>query len=62
MSTNCKVIVHFLVYGKLKQFRNRIPEAGSVKLTFSLTVTVYHTKPENKTKKSLPQLSYYCFD
>ena len=41
---------------------NRIPDAWSIKLTFSLiTITFYLTKIENRTKKSLTQLSYYCF-
>ena len=31
---------------------SRIPDARSTKLTFSLKVTCYLTKTENKTKKS----------
>ena len=34
----------------------------SVILIFSLIVTFYLTKTENRTKKSLTQLSYYCFE
>ena len=32
------------------------------KCTFSLTVTFYLTKTENRSKKSLTQLSRYCFE
>ena len=39
-----------------------IPDACFLKLTFSLIVTFHLTKPENRTKKSLTQLSYYCFE
>ena len=46
----------------LEQSRARILDACFVKLTFSLIVTFYLTKPLNGTKKSLPQLSYYCFE
>ena len=33
-----------------------------VKLMFSLLETCYLTKSENRTKKSLTQLSHYCFE
>ena len=33
-----------------------ILDACYIKLTFSLIVTFYRTKPENRTKKSLTQL------
>ena len=45
-----------------EQSRSRIPGAWSVVLTFSLKATFYLTKTENRTKKSLAQLSYYCFE
>ena len=45
----------------LQQSRGRIPDALLVKLAFSLIVICYFTKSENKTKKSLTQLSHYCF-
>ena len=35
----------------------RVLDAQSVKLTFSLTVTFYLTKSENRTKKALTQLT-----
>ena len=46
----------------LEQFGSRIPDACSVKRLFSLTVTFYLTKTENRTKKSLTELSYYYFE
>ena len=33
-----------------------------IKLTFSLTITFYRTTTENRTKKPITQLSYYCFE
>ena len=41
---------------------SRIPGTWFVKLTFSLIVTCYSTKTANRTKKSLTQLSNYCFE
>ena len=29
---------------------------------FTITIAFYLTKPENRTKKSLTHLSYYCFE
>ena len=46
----------------LEQSGSRIPEAQPVKLIFSLIATFYLTKTENKTKKSLIQLSHYSFE
>ena len=37
----------------LEQSGSRVPEAWSLKLTFSLTVTFWLTKTENRAKKSL---------
>ena len=56
MPGNCDVIV------TLEQSGSGIPNAWSVKLIFSLIVTFYLTKTENRTKKSLAQLSHYCFE
>ena len=41
---------------------SRIPDAWSIKLTFSLIVTFYLTEPKNRTKKSQRQFLYYLFD
>ena len=57
---SCRQIVTSLSF--LEQSGSRIPEAWSVKFTFSLTVTFYLTQNENRTKKSLTQLPYYCFE
>ena len=51
----------FQFMANLKQSGSRIPDAWSVKLTFSLIVIFYLTKTENRNKKPLTQLSYYCF-
>ena len=57
MKANYDVIVTFPIHGQFEA----IWKPDSVKLTFSLTVTLYLTKTENRTKKSLTQLSHYCF-
>ena len=46
----------------LEPFGSRILDVQSVKLVFSLKTTFYLTKTENKTKKSLTQLSNYYFE
>ena len=56
MSANCDGIVIFLFMANLEQSGSRIPDAWSVKLTFS------QTKNEKNPEKSLAQLSYYCFE
>ena len=38
---------------------SRIPEAWFIKRTFSLRITTHLTKPQNRTKKSLTQLTYH---
>ena len=62
MRENCDVLVIFPINADLEQFRSRISDAQSVKPTFSLIVTFYLTKTENRTKKYLTQLSHYCFE
>ena len=63
--TSCQQIktslLIFQFMANLKQSGSRIPDAWSVKLTFSLMVIFYLTKTENRNKKPLTQLSYYCF-
>ena len=60
-------IFQFMVNLELSE--SQIPDAqslkltfSSVKLTFSLIVTFYLTKTENRTKKSVTQISNYCFE
>ena len=59
VSADCGVIVIFPIYGQFGAIRK--PNSGrmicNVRLTFSLTVTLYLTKTENKTQKSLSQLA-----
>ena len=47
------VSVFFPIQGYLQSSGSRIPDAWSVKLNFSLTITFYITKTEARTKKSL---------
>ena len=58
---NYDVIVFLQFIANLQQSGNQILNAQPVKLTFSLIVTFYLLKTENRTKKSLSQLSHYCF-
>ena len=66
MASPCQKIVKLLSFSRfmanLEQSGNRIPDAWSVDLKFSSTVTFYLTKTERRTKKSLTQLSYYYFE
>ena len=52
MSKNCDVIVIFQFMANLEKSRSRIPDTESAKLMFSLIVTFYLTKTENRPKKS----------
>ena len=54
------VIFQFMVH--LYPCGSPTPDAWSIKLPFSLTITFYLTKTERRTKKSLTQLSYYWFE
>ena len=60
-----KIVTSFSFFqfmANLEQSGSRIPGAWSMELTFSLTITFYLAKTENRTKKSLTQLSHYCFE
>ena len=46
----------------LEQSGGRIPDTESTKIMFSVIVTFCLTKTENRTKKSLTQLSHYRFE
>ena len=59
---NVKSLPFFQFTANLEQFGSRIPDAESVKFIFPLIVTFYLKKIENRTKKSLTQLSHYCFE
>ena len=62
MSENCDAIAIFPIYGQFGAIWK--PDSGRIvlKLIFSLTVTFYVIKTEKRTKKSLTQLSQYCFE
>ena len=63
MSENCDVIVIFRIFGQFGAVRRgRIPDTESAKVMFSVKVAFGLTKPENRTKTSLTQLSHYCFE
>ena len=59
--SNCDFIVIFSSYSQFGEIR-KSDSGGLVCKTISLTVTVYLIKTENRTKKSLPQLSRNCFE
>ena len=63
---SCRKIVMSLPFfqftANLEQSGSWIPDTKSVKLIFSLMVTFCPTKTESRSKKSLTQLSHYCFD
>ena len=54
---NYDVIAIFSIYSQF----GATWKSNSVKRIFLLIVTFYLTKTENRTKKSLTQLSHYCF-
>ena len=62
MSENCDVIVILGFLANFEQSGGRIPDTDSAKVMFSVTVTFCLAKTENRTKKSLTQLSHYCFE
>ena len=52
----------FGILPNLEQSGGRIPDTESAEVMFSVIVTFRLTKTENRTKKSLTQLSDYCFE
>ena len=56
------VVVIFSIYGQFEEIPK--PDSGRIALKniFSLTVTFNLTKTKNRTRKSLTQLSHYCFE
>ena len=64
--TSCRKIVTLLsffeVLANLEQSGGRIPDTKSAKATFPLIVTFCLRKTENRTIKSITQLSHYCFE
>ena len=66
MMTLCRKMVTSLCFFQfmaiLQSSGSRIPESWSIKLTFSLTISLDLTKHANRTQNSLTQLPYYCFE
>ena len=65
MTSFRKILTSLSFFGflaNLEQSRGLIPDIESAKNMFSVKVTFRLTKTENKTKKSLTQLSQYCFE
>ena len=66
MLTSCRKIMtslsFFGVLANLEQSGGWIPDTESAKVMFSVKVAFGLTKPENRTKTSLTQLSHYCFE
>ena len=64
--TSCREIVTSLTFfgflANLEQSGGRIADTESAEVMFSVIVTFCLTKIENRTKKSLTQLSYYSFE
>ena len=62
ISENCDVIVIFRIFGQFRAVRR--PDSGHrvCKSYVSVTVTFPLTKNENRNRKSLTQLSHYCFE
>ena len=64
--TSCQKIVTplplFQFMANLQPSESKIPDGWSMKVTFSIIVTLYLTKTEKRTKKSLTQFIYYFFE
>ena len=59
VSTNCDVIVFFSIYCKFAAIRKRDSGCLVYKIYIFINSNL-KTEPENRTKKSLAQLLYYC--
>ena len=62
MSKNCDVFVVFSIYGQFGTIRKPYSERIVCKTYIFVNSNLYITKTENRTQKSLTQLSYYCFE
>ena len=60
VSENCDVIAIFRIFGQFGAIQRLDSEPA--KVIFSVIVTFCLTKTENRTKKSLTQLSHYYFE
>ena len=63
---SCRKIVTSLSFSgflaNFEQSKSRIPDTESAEVMFSVIVLFCLTKTENRTKKSVTQLSHYCFE
>ena len=62
LTSRQKIVTSLSFFGflaNLEQSRGRIPDKESAKVMFSVKGTFCLTKTENRTKKSLTQLSHY---
>ena len=62
MSKNVMWLLFFGFLANLEKSGGHIQNTESAKVMFSVTVTFSLTETENKTQKSLTQLSQYCFE
>ena len=62
MPKNCDVIVIFSIYCQCEAIWKPDSTPKSVKLKFSLTKSFYLRKTDNRTEKSLRQLSHFCLE
>ena len=61
MSENCDFIFICWIFNQFGAIRKQ--DSGPiVKFMFSLRITIYLTKTENRTKKSLTQLTHHYFE
>ena len=64
--TSCRQIVKSLAFSQfmanLQPSVSRMQDAWSITLTIPSIATFYLTKSENRTEKSLTQVSCYCFE
>ena len=60
VSENCDVIAIFRIFGQFGAIQRLDSEPA--KVMFSVIATFCLTKTENRTKKSLTQLSHYYFE
>ena len=62
ISANCDVIVYSPIYDQFETIRKPDSKCMVSNTCISIKVTLYFTKAENRTKKSLAQLPCYCFE
>ena len=61
VSSNYNIIVNIPIMADLEQFRSRILDVWSIILKFA-KIMFYLIKSDNRNKKSLTELPYYCIE